>query len=94
MGGAFSSAYDWTTMLHDLFLSDPKLLRLVTIKKWLRSLFTNPDFTTEVGMPWEIYLQYLDTGRYMKIFGKGGDLTTYHSEMTVNRYLGFSVCPL
>jgi hypothetical protein len=93
MGGAFSSTYDWTTMLHDLFLSDPKLLRLPTIKKWLRSLFTNPDFTTEVGMPWEIFLQFLDTGRNMKIFGKGGDLTTYHSQMTLNRYLAFSVIP-
>jgi hypothetical protein len=55
-------------------------------------LFTNPDFTSEVGMPWEIDLQYLTgSGRFTKIFKKEGDVGFFHSEMTINRALGFSV---
>ena len=91
MGGAFSSTYDWNRFLHQLFLSEPKLLRLVTAKKWLRALFTNFDFATEVGMPWEITLQVLDSGRNTKIFGKGGATTLYYADTSINRALGFSV---
>ena len=93
MGGAFTSPYDWTILLHDLFLSHSKLLRPVIVKKWLRALFTNPDFATEVGMLWEISLQTLNSGRNTKVFGKAGDITRYHSMMTINRDLGFSVFP-
>jgi hypothetical protein len=92
MGGAFSSPYDWAKFFHQLFLSEHnKLLRLATAKKWLRALFTNVDFATEVGMPWEITLQTLDSGRHTKIFGKGGDANLYHADTSINRALGFSV---
>jgi|SRR5271170_6143 len=91
MGGAFSSAYDWTKFLHQLFLSEPKLVGLVTVKKWLRALFTNFDFATEVGMPWEITLQTLDSGRNTKIFGKGGAANLSYADTSINRALGFSV---
>jgi hypothetical protein len=78
-------------MLHGLFLSKPTILSLVTTKKWLRALFTNPDFVSEVGMPWEINVQTLASGRHTKIYGKGGDVTKYQTYMTIDRALGFSV---
>ena len=89
--GLYSSVNEFTRLLHALFLSDPTFLSLATTKKWLRALFTNLDFASEVGMPWEISIQELNSGRISKIYGKGGDLITYHSFMSINRALGFSV---
>lgn len=90
-GGAFANARNFTSFLHRLFLSTPSFLPEVTTKKWLRALFTNPDFATEVGMPWEINLQRLDSGRNVKIFGKGGSIGSFETYMTIDRTLGFSV---
>jgi hypothetical protein len=91
-GGVFSSVNDFTSLLHNIFLSTTdSLLPAVTAKQWLRGLFTNQDFTTAVGMPWEINFQSLNSGRNVEIFGKSGGIAAYNTYMTINRALGFSV---
>jgi hypothetical protein len=42
-------------------------------------------------MPWEINLHTLDTGRNVKIYGKGGGLGAFITYMTIDPSLGFSV---
>ena len=64
---------------------------MVKAKRWLTALFMNPDFVTEVGMPWEIHLQTLPSGRNVKVFGKSGGIFQFHAYASINRYLGFSV---
>lgn len=94
MGGAYASTNDFTALFHDLFLSDcPKLLTKTDTRHWLRSLFTIQDFASEVGMPWEIYFQVLDSGRYVKVYTKAGDLNAFHTVASINPSLGFSVHP-
>jgi len=51
----------------------------------------NPDFVTEVGMPWEVFLQTLPSGRNTKVYGKSGGIFTFHAYVSVNTNLGFSV---
>jgi hypothetical protein len=86
------SAHDYSAFLHDVFLSkESRLLRLPAAKRWLTSLFTNQDFVTEVGMPWEVHIQPLPSGRNMKVFGKSGGIFDFHAYVTINRNLGFSV---
>jgi hypothetical protein len=92
MGGAYASPNDFTALFHDLFLSGhPKLIKSVTARHWLRSLFTIQDFASEVGMPWEIYLQVLDSGRNLKVYTKAGDITAFHTVASINPSLGLSV---
>src|SRR5579862_1086037 len=94
-GGAFSSTNDLTTFLHTMFLSptSASFLPSTTIKHWLRSLFTHPDFVTEVGLPWEIHLHTLETGRNTKIYSKGGGIGAFQTYITIDRNLGYSVHP-
>jgi hypothetical protein len=95
MGGAYASTNDFTTLFHDLFLSDhSKLIKKPTARHWLRSLFTLQDFASEVGMPWEIYFQLLDSGRYIKVYAKAGDINAFHTSASISPGLGFSVAPL
>jgi hypothetical protein len=89
-GGLFSSTRDITSLFFQIFLSKSEILSSITIERWLRGLFTNPDLS-EVGMPWEISLQELDSGRNVKLFAKEGRLGPFGTYMTVNRALGFSV---
>lgn len=92
MGGAYASSNDMTELFRDLFLSDcSKLISSATARHWLRSLFTNQDFATEVGMPWEIFLQVLQSGRNVKIFSKAGDINAFHTVAGINPSLAYSV---
>jgi hypothetical protein len=91
-GGLFTTPEDYSKFLHDMFLSNKSsLITRGTRRRWLRSFFTNQDFVTEVGMPWEIYLQTLPSGRNTKVWGKSGGIFEFHSYISVNTELGFSV---
>jgi CubicO group peptidase (beta-lactamase class C family) len=92
MGGAYSSVNDMTALFHDLFLSNKsKLISSTAARHWLRGLFTNEDFSSEIGMPWEITLYSLPSGRFAKSYGKAGDISFYHPIGNINPTLGFSV---
>jgi hypothetical protein len=91
-GGLFTTVEDYNTFLYRMFLSNTTaLIDRAASRRWLRSFFTNPDFVTEVGMPWEVYLQTLPSGRNTKVYGKSGGIFDFHAYISVNTDLGFSV---
>jgi len=70
------------------------MLPRATTKKWLRALSTDPGFAYEIGMPWEISLQTLDSGRNVKLYDKAGGIGAFQTRMSIVRDLSYSVSPL
>ncbi|KAJ7293134.1 beta-lactamase/transpeptidase-like protein [Mycena rebaudengoi] len=90
-GGQYSSLADLTKLMQS-FLS-PKATGVISpyvVREWLRPLHGWSDGFQEVGAPWEIS----KIGRETRLYAKGGNLPSYHSQFVLNPQFSYGVIVL
>jgi len=94
-GGQLSSVFDLAQTTRALLNPGRHgILSPYSLREWFRPLHVFPDRLTRVGLAWEIQEFFDSHGRAQSYYSKFGNLRYYHSEISINRELGFGVVVL